>query len=171
MSGRETRRTVLPASAFLAIEVAFLAATHVLGGPPWTVVGMLAFLAPMATGFRTASLLLLAPSLAWLALFHVTGNRELFFPFAMHVAAFLAVSLAARDPRLGAVGGGLVVAVFLAIRILQRATLQVLTVELVVAAAILAAVLAALVMLRRRSATDMALVVAAALLAYAGLAL
>lgn len=171
MSGPETPRTVPPQAAFLAVEVAYLAATHVLGGPPWTVVGMFGFLAPAATGFRPAALLPLAPSLAWLVLFRITGNRELFFPFAMSVAASVAVSLAARDTRLGAVGGGLVVAVFLAIRILEQATRQVLMVELVVAAAILGAVVAALATLRRRPAMDAGLVVAAGLLAYAGLAL
>lgn len=171
MNTGQAPRTVPTMAGFLAVELAYLAAAHVLGGPPWTVVGMLAFVAPMITGFRHASLWTLLPSVVWLVLFRATGDRELFFPFAMSVAAALAVTLAERDVRLGAAGGGFVVAVFLAIRILQQATFRVLVVEMIVAAVILAAVVAARATRQRRPVTDVAIVAAASLLAYAGLAL
>lgn len=171
MSTEQAPRPGLPMAGFIAVELAYLTAAHAWGGPPWTVVGMLAFVAPLVTGLRRASLVLLVPSLAWLVLFRVTGNRELFFPFAMYVAAFLAVSLTQRDARLGAAGGGFVVATFLVIRILQGATVPVLVVECVVAAAILAAVVAARATLRRQPVSDAAIVAGASLLAYAGLAL
>ena len=171
MTTDQAPRPGLPLAGFIAVELAYLAIAHIWGGPPWTVVGMLAFVAPLVTGLRRASLVLLVPSLAWLVLFRVTGNRELFFPFAMYVAAFLSVSLAARDARLGAAGGGFVVIVFLAIRVLQRATVPVLAVECVVAVAILAAVVAARATLRRQPASDAAIVAGASLAAYAGLAL
>jgi hypothetical protein len=169
MSTEQAPRSAL--AGFIAVELAYLAAAHIVGGPPWTVVGMLAFVAPLVTGLRRASLALLLPSLTWLVLFRVTGNRELFFPFTMYVAAYLAVSLAERDARLGVAGGSFVVATFLGIRVLQRATVPVLAVECVVAAAILAAVVAARAMLRKQQATDAMIVAGASLLAYAGLAL
>ena len=102
MTTDQAPRPGLPLAGFIAVELAYLAIAHIWGGPPWTVVGMLAFVAPLVTGLRRASLVLLVPSLAWLVLFRVTGNRELFFPFAMYVAAFLA----ARRPA-GGRGGRL----------------------------------------------------------------
>jgi hypothetical protein len=78
-----------------------------------------------------------------------------------------------------ALGGGLVVAAFLAVRVLQRAGPRVLAVESIVAVAILAVVLAAAARLRRGGGTngvadwvgDAVIVVGASLAAYAGLAL
>ena len=130
-------------ACFLGIELVFLAAAHVYGGPPWTLLGMLAFVAQIAADFRVGPLAALVPALAWLAGFHVTGNRELFFPYAMYLATHVALLLADRAPWLGCLGGGVMVAVFLAIRVLQAATARVLAVEFAVAAAILAVALAA----------------------------
>ena len=166
-------------AGFIAVELLFLAAAHVYGGPPWVAIGVLAFLGQAAAGTRIASLATLVPALAWLALARVTGDRELFFPYCMHLASHVAVALAPRSLRVAAAGGGLLVAAFLAIRVLQRAGPRVLAVETVVALAILAMVLVAAAQVRRRAAAggglqgaaNAAIVVAASLLAYAGLAL
>ena len=39
-------------ACFLGIELLFLAATHLYGGPPWTLLGMIAFFAQIAAGLR-----------------------------------------------------------------------------------------------------------------------
>jgi hypothetical protein len=165
-----------PRLSFIVVEVLFLAITHMYGGPPWAIVGMVAFIAQIVTqtfnGFRTDALALVVPSLLWLAFFRGTGNRELFFPYTMYLASGVAVRAAERSPWLGLGGGGLVVAVFMIIRVLQNATSRVLAVELVIAAAILAFALAARAWSRTHTiAQDVALVAVSSLLAYASLAL
>lgn len=161
-------------SVFIIVELLFLVVTHVFGGPPWTVIGVIAILAQMLGGVRIASLVLMVPSLAWLALSHATGNRELFFPYTMYLASCVALRTAGRTTWRGPVAGGVVVAVFMVIRILQQATVRVLAVELVVAAAILALVVAA-GSWRRRDASALpwhaAIVMTSSLVAYASLAL
>jgi hypothetical protein len=71
----------------------------------------------------------------------------------------------------GALGGGAIVAAFLAIRTAQHASASVLAVESAVAIAILLAVFAARGVARRSPTTDTLIAVSASLLAYAGLAL
>jgi hypothetical protein len=190
------------AAGFIAVELLFLAAAHAFGGPAWVVIGVLAFCGQAAAGVRLAPLAILVPALGWLALARGTGNRELFFPYCMYLASHVAVVLTPRvacaeAPRVAcaeaprslraamqrsfraALGGGLVVAAFLAVRVLQRAGLGVLAVEFVVAVAILAVVLAAAARLRHGGGAngvaawvgDAAIVVGASLAAYAGLAL
>lgn len=158
-------------ACFLGIELLFLAATHLYGGPPWTLLGMIAFFAQIAAGFRLRQLVLLVPSLAWLALFHDTGNRELFFPFAMYLATHVALILAARDRWQGCLGGGIVIGAFMMIRVFQAASTKVLAVELVVATAILAIAISAHALAEKRPASAAAITVAASLAAYASLAL
>lgn len=68
-----------------------------------------------------------AVSLLWLGLFFASGDARLFFPFSIQYALQLAF------PRSAAVAGA-----FLFIRIVQGATLKVLSVEFAVAAAVLA---------------------------------
>ena len=162
--------------SFIVVEVLFLAIAHVYGGPPWAIVGMVAFIAQIFTqtisGFRAESLLLVVPSLLWLGLFHATGNRELFFPYTMYLASGVALRAAERSPWLGLCGGGVIVAAFMIIRIVQNATSRVLAVELVIAVVILAFVLAALAWSRTHTlARDAAIVAVSSLLAYASLAL
>lgn len=159
---------------FIAMELVFLWAAHRFGGPPWAVLGAIAIFAQLAGGVRIASLAVAAPSLAWLALSNATGNRELYFPYAMYLAGCAAVSAADRAVWLGPVGGGVVVAAFVVIRMLQQATVRVLAVECAVAVAILALVLAT----RGRQPRSLShpawhatLATAASLLAYAGLAI
>jgi hypothetical protein len=157
--------------AFILAELAFLAATHFFGGPPWTVIGTVAFIAQVFIGFRTAPLAMLAPSLFWLAGFHATGNRELFFPFTMYLSSFVAVQLADRSMGLGACGGSMVVCVFMVIRTLQNATPRVLAFELLLASLILAGVLLAHRLAPKRPLWSAVIVVVSSFLAYACLSL
>ena len=165
-----------PRLIFIVVEVLFLAIAHVYGGTPWAIVGMTAFIAQIFTqvfsGIRAESLLLVVPSLIWLALFRVTGNRELFFPYTMFMATGVAVRAVERTPWLGMLGGGAVVTAFMILRILQNATSRVLAVELVIAAAILVCAVAARSMSERQTILrDAAIVAVSSLLAYASLAL
>ena len=165
-----------PRLSFIVVEVLFLAIAHVYGGTPWAIVGMIAFIAQIFTqvfsGIRAESLLLVVPSLIWLALFRVTGNRELFFPYTMFLATGVAVRAVERTPWLGVLGGSAVVTAFMVLRIVQNATSRVLAVELVIAAAILACAVAARSMSERQTILrDAAIVAVSSLLAYASLAL
>ena len=165
---------------FIIVELLFLAITHFFGGPPWTVIGVIAVVAQTLGGVRIDSLALVVPSLAWLALSHATGNRELFFPYTMYLASCVALRATERTPWLGPLGGAAIVALFMVIRILHQATVRVLVVEFVVAAAILALVVVAGSWSRRRIAhvapaanfaCRAAIVAASSLLAYASLAI
>jgi hypothetical protein len=168
---RSRQDLAMDAFVFLLLEMLFLAAAHWLGGPPWTAVGAVAIVSQAFVRPQPARLLLLVPALVWLGLFRLSGNRELFFPYAMALAAFVSLPLAARRTWLGGVGGGLMVGTFLLIRILQQAGGRVLAVELAVAAVILALVLAVASRARGRWSLKAAIVATASLLAYAGLAL
>ncbi len=167
---------VMPRLGFILVEVLFLAIAHVFGGPPWTVVGMIAFVAlaftQTSSGFRGGALALVVPSLLWLALFRITGNRELFFPYTMFLATGVAVRAAERTPWLGILRGGAVVTAFMILRILQNATNRVLAVELVIAVAILALSLMMGSWNRTHAIVGNILIVTvSSLLAYASLAL
>ena len=95
-----------------------------LGGWPWALLGALAFLIQARSDTRPAAAFALAgPALFWIAMFHWTGDRRLFFPFAVHMGQ------ASRPV--------LILAVFFAIRVQQAATLQVLAVEFLVTVAVL----------------------------------
>lgn len=174
-------------------EVVLLAAAQLLGGPPWTVVTAVALVLQSAAGLTPMGLARLALAFLWLGLFRLTGNRELFFCFAMALAAHLAILFAARRWMLGAAAGGLMVAVFLGFRVGQQATPKVLAVETAVAVVILIASLVAHRLWSHPHArpeiapsqpvnagmpststtfiTDTAIVIAASIAAYAGLAL
>lgn len=136
----------------LLVEAAFLTVAHVAGGPPWTVVGAIAFAVLGVAGNRQDGawhtlVWLILPSLGWLAAFWATGDRELFFPFTMYLAAHSALTVSGRGMIPAYAAGGLVVAVFLVIRVIQAATPNVLAVEAVAAAVILGAT--CLVLFRR----------------------
>lgn len=125
--------------AFIVVEAAFLAIAHIQGGPPWTLVAAATFLALALVPPSAATLAVAAASLAWLAVSRATGDREYFFPYAMHLATLATCRLSDRGRGWGLAAGAAVVAVFLGIRVAQRATVPVLAVEAAVAAAILAA--------------------------------
>ena len=162
---------------FILVELAFLAVTHRFGSPPWTVIGVVAILALMPGGVRIESLALAVPSLFWLGLSHATGNRELFFPYAMYLASCVALRDSDRAAWPGTLGAGLIVGVFMIIRTLQQATVRILAVEFAVAAAILTLVIMARSWIRRNAARPAqyawraAIAAASSLLAYASLAL
>ena len=160
-----------PMAAFITAELAFLGAAHLLGGPPWVVLGVLAFAGQVAADFRLAPLMGFLPAAGWMIAHQLTGNRELFFPYAMALATHLAGQFIDRGRVAAAVAGGLVVAAFLAIRILQAATDKVLAVELAVAAAILVAVVAVLPAALKRPWEAVAVTILASLAAFLGLAL
>lgn len=175
MTGELPRRPVdagarPPAVAFIAAELAFLGAAHVLGGPAWVVLGVVAVVGQVAANFRLQPLVGLVPAAAWMAAHQVTGDRRLFFPFALALAAHLAGQFVGRGRAAALVAGGIVVAAFLAIRLVQAATIPVLAVESVVAAVILAAAVAVLPAAVRRPWGTAAVTALASLLAYAGLA-
>lgn len=159
-----------PMAAFITAELAFLAAAHLLGGPPWVVLGVLAFAGQVSADFRLRPLIGFLPAAGWIAAHQLTGNRELFFPYAMALAAHLAGQFVGRGRVAAAVAGGLVVAAFLGIRILQAATAKVLAVELAVAAVIFVAVIAVLPAAVQRPRGAVAVTLLASLAAYAGLA-
>ena len=161
----------ITAICFMLVELAFLAAAHVLGGPPWVALGVLAMIGQVAADFRLGPLLGLVPAAGWLAAHAITGNRELFFPYAIALAAHLAGQFIDRGRPQAAVAGALVAAAFLSIRVVQAATAGVLAVESAVAAAILAAAVAALPAAVKRPWGRVAVTAGASLLAYAGLAL
>lgn len=158
------------AVGFLAVQVVFLAAAHAFGGPPWVILGVLACLAQIMTDFRLAAIVPLVPALLWAFGHAATGNRELFFPFAIYLAAHVVLTLWPRGfARAAAAGGGLV-GVFLVIRLLQQATPRVLAVEAAVAATILMATLGAAVISGPSLWGRWLIPLAASLAAYAGLA-
>ena len=160
-----------PVAGFIAAELGFLAAAHLLGGPPWVAIGVVAMIGQVVADFRLRPLVGLAPAVGWMVAHQFTGNRELFFPYAMALAAHLAGQFGGRDRTAAAVAGGLVVAAFMGIRVIQDATARVLAVELAVAVAILAAVTVAVPLMDRRPWGAVAVAAVASLAAYAGLAL
>ncbi len=102
-------------------------AAMAIGGLPWagiSLVGLFAFIA-FGANWRDV-LMLIIPALFWLAVFHFTGDRRMFFPFSMLFAASLAL-LSKWDVTL------VILVLFLLARTLQYATFKVLAVELIVA--------------------------------------
>ncbi len=152
-------------------QLGFLAVAHLLGGPPWVVLGVLGFLGQIAADFRLAPALRMAPALLWAAAAAATGNRELFFPYSIFLATHVLVELWHQGAVRAVLGGAGIVAAFLAIRLLQAATLQVLGVESAVAALIMAAACAVVSSPFDRPRLRWLVPPAASLLAYAGLAL
>jgi predicted GNAT family N-acyltransferase len=159
------------ATAFMIAELAFLAGAHFLGGPPWVALGVLAMVGQVMADFRLQPLLGLLPAACWMVTHTASGNRQLFFPYAMALAAHLAGQFIGRGRSRAAAAGGLMVVAFLAIRVGQAATATVLAVEAAVAAVILAACVAVLPVAKQRSWGMAAIATMASLLAYAGLAL
>jgi hypothetical protein len=163
--------TTISQIGFIIGEMLFLAVAQAWGGPPWTLVGVVAFVLLAFSRPQSGVLAVVAPGLIWLGLAQVTGNRELFFPYAMHLAAVVLCAFAGRGAAWGLVGGSGVAAAFLVVRVAQQATPRVLAVECAVAAAILVAATFAWLRFPRRAGMDAAIIVGSALLAYAGLAL
>ena len=94
-----------------------------LGGWPWALLWALSFLLLARQETPAFALATAGPAFLWLVLFHQTGDRRLFFPFAVQVGQ-------ASSPVV-------VLAAFFAIRIQQSATPHVLVIEFLVTAAVL----------------------------------
>ena len=122
---------------FTTLALLLLFTSLGLGGRPWAFICMLALITQCFNDPRIASLALIAPSLCWAAAFHWTGNRELFFPFSIYLAAYVAVVLSRRKAWLGLFGGTIVTAAFVVVRIQQFASVPVLAVEIAAALGIL----------------------------------
>ena len=151
--------------AFLAGGVA-LAGTWWFGGWYWALVTAVALGVQWRVEWTARAIALtMSTSLLWLAMFVWTEDRRLFFPFTMHLAVMTGWLLAGRVRRAMVWGPSLVVGVFVGIRVVQAATVEVLAVEVVVAVA--AVVAAALVGQWGRLAAAMV----GSLVAFAGLAL
>jgi hypothetical protein len=163
--------TRVSTATFIALEILCLAATQAWGGWPWTAIGATAIGVLAVVDLRPAALAMVALSLVWLALFRATGNRELFFPFTIHLASLVALRLGRDNLWRGMAGGGLIGGLFLVIRASQQASVKVLGVESVVTSLILGGVLATLQVSRGRGGVEGGIVVLASLLAYASLAL
>lgn len=151
-----------------------LAATAGFGGWEWAVLCSIVVLTLWLTGFGAISVVAsLGLSLCWLALYVGTGDRRLFFPYAMQLAVQMGCLLRGRVNHPSMVGGGGILALFLAIRVAQSATAGVLFVEFLVASVSLAIALG-LYAPASRTATAQTRITAGAigsLLAFAGLAL
>ena len=156
--------------AFVAAEAGLIAVAAWFGGPAWTAMTVLALLAEVTAGSQLVGLALLLPAFGWLAAAQITENRELFFPFAITLAACMACRLRRRSFAAAVAGAVFGMGVFLAIRLAQQASWQVLTTEAAVTAGILLVIAAACRWLPERAwATGLVMAVAAGL-GYAGLA-
>jgi hypothetical protein len=160
-----------PAALFIVLQLGFFVVLHAFGGPPWVALGVLACIMQVFADFRLAPLLGMVPAIAWVAASHATGNRELFFPYAMYLAAHVAGQFAGRGWKVTAFAGTVIVSAFLAIRMLQAATPRVLVVELAVALAILSGVVTASRVTATRPWGRVIVAVLASFAAYAGLVL
>lgn len=124
----------------ILISLIAVAAAAFYGGWEWA---LLSLVVVTLCRLRSNSLSILATigvSALWLAIFHSTGDRRLFFPFAIQFAVQMPYLLKDRVARPVLVGGGGMIAIFMLIRISQSATVSVLLVELVVAVIVLALV-------------------------------
>ena len=109
----------------------------VIGGLPWAVVLVVTLTLRYFTESNSQSLVLCFPCLFWLALSKITGFRELFFPYCICLATYLALSISDRSYWRGVLGGSTLVTSFISIRFLQQATTRVLALEIAVAEIIL----------------------------------
>jgi hypothetical protein len=123
---------------FTLASVLLLAATQLLGGPPWAALCAIALVALVLTDRRTSSLALIASSLTWVVLSHLTDNRQLFFPYTMSLASIVFVQLSNRSFWKGVSAGIAVLAAFFVVRTQQHASARVLFIEFIVATSILA---------------------------------
>jgi hypothetical protein len=157
--------------AFVAFESVLLAVAAAFGGPAWTGMMVLALLVEVSAGSQLAGLAWLVPALGWLAPAVLTANRELFFPYSMAVAAFMACRLRQRSLAAAGWAAAAGVLVFLGIRFAQQATWQVLATESMVAGGILLMIVGSCRWLPERPWQTGLVMAVASGLAYAGLAL
>ena len=162
---------VFQKTGFLLLEGVFLLGIAFWGGPVWISIVVPALLVEVYCGSQLHSLGMLIPCSAWLVCANVTGNRELYFPFAMYVMAFMVSRLWPKGRGVAVLGGILCGVFFLAIRWLQQASTSVLLVEGIVAAGILVVLCVYCRQGLDRGWSRVVSLFGASLLAYAGLAL
>lgn len=162
---------VFQKTGFLLLEGVFLLGLAFWGGPVWVSIVVPALLIEVYCGSQLHSLGMLIPCSTWLVFANVTGNRELYFPFAMYGMAFMVSRLWEKGRGVAVLGGFLCGVFFLTIRWLQQASMSVLLVEGVVAASILFVLCLYYSQGLDRGWPRMLSLVGASLLAYAGLAL
>lgn len=134
-----------------------------VGGLPWACISLVGLLAFIGFGANWREVLLLTlPAMFWLAIFHFTGDRRMFFPFSMLFVACLAL----RDSWATAME---IMVLFLVARILQDATIRVLAVELIVGVVALSPIYFAQKKLNPLGQWRSAFAVACSLLAFIGL--
>jgi hypothetical protein len=153
------------------LAIGLLAISHFLGGHPWTIVISIALACLGFTSINIKRFGLIGFSLIWLVISRLTGQRELFFPFTMFLATYVAIFLSDRHFLMGWSGGVFVVGCFIAIRYEQYATFRVLVVELIVATAIVACSLIADSLSRKTLASRFAIVTTASIIAFCCLAI
>ncbi len=158
-------------TTFLVTEVGFLSALGFWGGPAWVGMVVPVILVEIFCGSQTRSLGMLMPAGLWLVLCRFTGNRELFFPYAMYVAAFVVSRLWERSPAAASMAGLFCGCLFLSIRWFQDASASVLLIEGAVAVGIVLAMGVFCWQGLNRGWIQCIGLIAASLLAYAGLAL
>ena len=151
--------------------IGLLTIAQFLGGQPSTIIFAISLAALGITNLNIMRLGLIGFSLLWLVMSRLTGQRELFFPFAMFLATYVALFLSDRTLWLGWFGGLMVVTSFITIRFQQDATLRVLAVELIVATAIVACGLIADSFGQKTLALRAIIVTVTSLIAYACLAI
>ncbi|MBS0262305.1 MAG: hypothetical protein JSS02_10175 [Planctomycetes bacterium] len=151
------------------IVASFLANAVFIGGIPWGVVLLVTLAVRPRREWAGPWLETLLPGFVWLLLFHWTGDRRFFFPFTMSLAVAVGLARVASAPWQRLAGSGVVVGVFLAIRVLQHATARVLAVELGVSLGILGVCLLWDRWGPARTFSRRVLPATASLLAYAGL--
>ncbi len=138
---------------------------------PWALEAVVALFAIPRTRLSFAAVLGVAGvGLAWICVFCWTGDRRLFFPYTIQLAVQSICLLDGRVRWPALLGGGTMMLLFTAIRLVQGATLSVLFVEWIVAAGVLALAVTAWRNSARSSAARLGLGLIASLLAYAGLA-
>ena len=108
-----------------ALGAALLAASYWLGGWYWCLIYA-------AVIFQRCVPALAVPFI-WVALFAITGDRRLFFPFALYQATVFGQNWGQSWRGGFAAGSAMIVTLFMLIRIEQEASFKVIAVELIVA--------------------------------------
>lgn len=141
-----------------------------LGGVPWAALCLLGSVVQAFVNQRViVTLASFTPAFVWLSFFSLTDNRQLFFPYAMFFTSYVGLLFANRHLLLGVLGGLLPMSIFVAVRILQQATPDVLGVEIAVALGVVTLAFAAHHGSPRTPPVCVLISLLASVVAYAGL--
>ena len=157
---------------FAAVAIVLFSVVLYFGGWPWGAVCLASMVAQSVVDPRVGSTLVaIVPSLLWLALSLRLDNRELFFPFTMLLATYVALLFIDRGFLTSLLMGNLIVAGFTAIRLIQDVTMSVLFLELAVSTGILVIAILVTRTLPQNAIVRGFVAAWASLLAFAGLIL